>query len=57
MPNNIINIIITKTIKDMKKFNITLLALILSVFTLKAQDHLTEQNKGDFVPYSPKKKS
>ena len=54
MHNNIINIIITKTIKDMKKFNITLLALILSVFTLTAQNHLKEENKGDFVSYSPK---
>jgi len=38
----------------MKTFNITLLALTLSVFILTAQNHLTEQNKSDFVKYSPK---
>ena len=38
----------------MKTLNITLLALTLSVFTLTAQNHLNEQNKSDFVKYSPK---
>ena len=38
----------------MKTFNITLLALTLSVFSLIAQNHLTEENKSDFVKYSPK---
>jgi len=38
----------------MKTINITLLALTLSVLTITAQNQLTEQNKSDFVKYSPK---
>ena len=38
----------------MKTLNTLLLALTLIVFTTTAQNHLNEQNKGDFVKYSPK---
>ena len=47
-------ILITIKIKDMKTLNTLILALTLIVFTTTAQNHLTEQNKEDFVKYSPK---
>ena len=47
-------ILITIKIKDMKTLNTLILALTLIVFTTTAQNNLTEQNKEDFVKYSPK---
>ena len=47
-------ILITTKIKDMKTLNTLILALTLIVFTTTAQNNLTEQNKEDFVKYSPK---
>ena len=38
----------------MKTLNTLILALTLIVFTTTAQNNLTEQNKEDFVKYSPK---
>ena len=46
-------ILITIKIKDMKTLNTLILALTLIVFTTTAQNNLTEQNKEDFVKYSP----